>query len=137
MSKPSKETLALRQRVKELEAQVVGCEQAVRVADQELKAARAELVDLRTLNASENRQIADLLGRLEQKARDHLSDAELVGLAAEVQAELTVVPVSAARRRLQAALRARGVLEEPATTRGWQRADVALDGPTFWVKTKP
>lgn len=119
-----KETLA--QKVVRLEADLVGTRSALRGAQDRLRLVQEQAALLQTEVDCSARTIYQLQKRLDRRGTETLSDAELCALAAEVQAELTAVPSTPARLRLQAALRARGVLEES----NWRLAGTG-DGPTF------
>jgi hypothetical protein len=109
---------ALLKRITELGGRVAGLEQSYQLIQNEKNQVLADTqrmlqqkVATQELLEKARATCKTLEQKLERKRTDHLSDAELIGLAAEVQAELTTVPASPARRKLQAALEARGVTE--------------------------
>jgi len=109
----------LRRQVTKLEARVVGCEASLKLEQDDHRRTQANWKEAEA-DAQWWAGVADghrrgeeaLRLKLARRAAEVLSDAELQALAAEVQAELTTVPVTTARRRLRAALRARGVVPE-------------------------
>ena len=133
----------LRRQVTKLEAQVVGSEAALKLEQDEHQRTHANWAAAEA-NAQRWARVADehrkgeeaLRRQFARSAAEVLSDAELHALAAEVQAELTAVPVTTARRRLRAALRARGVVPAPpgeaVTQPEWVLSSVAT-GPTIAV----
>src|SRR5688572_21214926 len=114
----------LKRRITELEAKLVGTETALRLETQThhelqrgIQALRDELKGkddlVKNLQDDKIRFLRKAAEDATQRAQEMLSDAELIAVAAEVQAELTSTPVSHARQTLQKALRARRVLPPP------------------------
>lgn len=118
----------LQRRIIELEAKLVGTESALKLAQRDFEIMQktandygdradqylGQVEDLRKENT-------DLRKAAEEREASTLSDVEIAALTAEVQAQLAQVPVTDARRRLQAALQSRRVLPSQTNPIAWEK----------------